>query len=113
MSEMNAVTRRGYERLIAQSPWMPSCALAEDIRDLVERGIEETAFTKIVETARGEALLIDGELVEIISSRPAFHVEVISRALRRGGADRSQGSDSSQPNNQHQQGQPPETKTEG
>ena len=99
MSEMREVTRRGYERLITQSPWAPSCMTAEDMRDLVERGIEETASTKIVETARGEALLINGELVEIVSSRPAFHVEVISRALRRGGTDHSQVSDSSQAGN--------------
>lgn len=50
-----------------------------------EQFIDNCRFASQVYTSTGRALLIDGEVITIISSSPAFHVDAISRALRRAG----------------------------
>lgn len=50
-----------------------------------EQFIDDCRFASQAYTARGRALLIGGEVIEIVSSSPALHVDAISRALRSGG----------------------------
>lgn len=54
-----------------------------EYRKRVEIGIDESRFVKIVTTANGYAILLDGDVIEIVSSNPDYHTEVIVRALRR------------------------------
>lgn len=56
----------------------------EPVSAAVETLIQETAFTKVVETPAGEGLLIGGYVIELKCANPLM-IEVISRALRRGG----------------------------
>lgn len=53
----------------------------------VDAIVSECAFAKIVKTASGTAIMIGGEIIDIISSMPALHVEAIVKALRRGGQE--------------------------
>ena len=60
---------------------------AEEMEVDRERFIGETAFSKTINTVDGRAMIIDGELIYIVSRRPAFHTDAICRALRRGGSE--------------------------
>lgn len=57
--------------------------IAAQQRKREERFIEDCAFAKIVSTADGDALKIGYQVIGIRSSNPSFHVEMISKALRR------------------------------
>lgn len=61
----------------------------DEYRKRVEAEITETAWAKIVDTSTGFAILLNGSLLEILSSDPDFHTEVITRALRRQGGESS------------------------
>lgn len=47
------------------------------------RFVEDSRFAKIVDTADGPAILIAGTVINIRSINPAFHVDALTRALRR------------------------------
>lgn len=49
-----------------------------------EQYIDETAFTKIVKTSRGPALLIGYHVIHLDSDDNEFWANVISKAMRRG-----------------------------
>lgn len=59
----------------------------DEYRKRVEAEITETAWAKIVDTSTGFAILLNGSVLEILSSNPDFHTEVITRALRRQGGE--------------------------
>ena len=61
----------------------------DEYRKRVEAEITETAWAKIVDTSTGFAILLNGSVLEILSSDPDFHTEVITRALRRQGGESS------------------------
>ncbi|WP_138983482.1 hypothetical protein [Agrobacterium tumefaciens] len=46
------------------------------------RFIEDCAFAKIVTTADGSAINIGGEIINVRSAEPSFHVDAIVSALR-------------------------------
>jgi hypothetical protein len=49
--------------------------------------LDECRFAKMVETAEGVALYIAGDVIQIKSRNPSFHVDVICSALRHRGSD--------------------------
>jgi hypothetical protein len=63
----------------------------DEYRKRVEAEITETAWAKIVKTANGYGILLNGSVIELVSSNPNFHTEVISRALRRHGGEQGEG----------------------
>lgn len=81
MTEMNEVTRKNYQSVIDESPWAYGMT-PEEMKAEVDRFKDEACFCKEVTTPNGRALLINGEVITIVSNRPAFHVDAISRALR-------------------------------
>ncbi|AYD02208.1 hypothetical protein [Neorhizobium sp. NCHU2750] len=48
----------------------------------IQQFIEDSRFAKVVKTSHGSAILIDGHVIEVISSEQAFVVDAIVRALR-------------------------------
>ena len=72
----------------------------DEYRKRVEAEITETAWAKIVDTSTGFAILLNGSVLEILSSNPDFHTEVITRALRRHGGEQSEGCTSGSPSSE-------------
>lgn len=72
----------------------------DEYRKRVEAGITETAWAKIVDTVNGAAILLNGSVIELSSSDPLFHIEVITRALRRHGGEQSEGCTSGSPSSE-------------
>lgn len=70
------------------------------------RFIEDCAFAKIVTTADGPAINIAGEIINVRSAEPAFHVDAIVSALR-SVRDRSVGGDVSSCSQQRAPVDPP------
>jgi hypothetical protein len=72
----------------------------DEYRKRVEAEITETAWAKIVKTANGYGILLNGSVIELVSSNPNFHTEVITRALRRQGGEQSEGCTSDGPSSE-------------